>query len=409
MRKHYLIIALSLAFALQANAQISFPSFGKGLNFYGKDSTFHIRFGFRFQNLYEANWDFKNDEIGKISNFEDEIMIRRARLKFDGYAFTPKLEYKVELGLSNRDISGGGTSAYSGANNIILDAYVDWNCYKNLVIRFGQAKLPGNVERVISSANLQLVDRSLLNSKFNIDRDMGIQFLNSTQVTKDFIIKEKVAISQGEGRDITAGSFGGHEITLRGEILPFGEFYKGTDDYVGSALVAYSKPKLMIGATYDFNQNAVKTAGQLGSFITDASGNTVGKNLQTLFIDAVFKYQKFSFMGEYANKHTLDNNPEVYDATGSKVLGTFVTGSGLNLQAGYMLNKLNTKKVGRTELVARYTMVDYQKGADESQYTIGLNRFFSKHQLKIQTDLTYRAIDGKDDGLMFRTQMDVHF
>ena len=38
-----------------------------------------------------------------------------------------------------------------------------WNFYKNFELWFGQAKLPGNRERVVSSGNLQLVDRSILN------------------------------------------------------------------------------------------------------------------------------------------------------------------------------------------------------------------------------------------------------
>lgn len=407
MKKHLIIIVSILMLSVSAKSQVALPSFGKGLNFYGKDSTFHVRFGFRIQNLYESTWDIKGDDIGRISNFEDEILVRRARLKFDGFALTPKLKYKVELALSNRDLSGGGTGNFSSANNLVLDAYIDWNCYKNFTIRFGQAKLPGNIERVISSANLQLVDRSILNSKFNIDRDMGIQFLNQMHLAKNVIFKQKVAISQGEGRNVTAGSFNGHNFTFRGEILPFGEFYKDADDYVGSALVNYDKPKLMIGATYDIDQNAVRTGGQLGSFITDASGTYYGKDLNTLFIDAAFKYKKFSFMGEYAKKNTSDNQPMVFDAK-NKNIGTFVTGNGLNLQAGYLLNKKNTTKKGITEIVGRFTTVDLQVGTDENQYTIGLNRFFAHHQLKIQTDLTYRAINGKDDGLMFRTQVDIH-
>ena len=50
-----------------------------------------------------------------------------------------------------------------------------WNFHENFELWVGQTKLPGNRERVISSANLQQVDRSLLNSRFNIDRDFGFQ------------------------------------------------------------------------------------------------------------------------------------------------------------------------------------------------------------------------------------------
>ena len=37
-----------------------------------------------------------------------------------------------------------------------------WNFYENFELWAGQTKLPGNIERVISSGNLQQVDRSLI-------------------------------------------------------------------------------------------------------------------------------------------------------------------------------------------------------------------------------------------------------
>lgn len=408
MKKLILGVSMLFAFTLGVQAQLKTLPFGKGLNFYGADSSFHIRFGFRFQNLYEANWTVGNDDINNIHGFEDEILIRRARLKFDGYAFSPKLTYKMELGLSNRDVSSGNGMEFNGSDNIILDAYVDWHFYKNMVLRIGQAKLPGNIERVISSANLQLVDRSLLNSRFNIDRDMGLQLMNATDLGEGIIFKQIVAVSQGEGRDITIGTSDGRELTFRGELLPFGEFYKGSDNYVGSDLVHYKKPKLMLAATYDINNNSIRKGGNLGSFIKDASGNYIGKDLRTLFVDAAFKYQGFSFMGEYANKKTSDNDPNVFDASNKKI-ATFTTGEAINLQAGMILNSNHSLMTGNMELVGRYTSVDLQVGTDENQYTIGLNRFISGHQLKVQADLTYRAVAGGNDGLMFRTQMDIHF
>ena len=57
----------------------------------------------------------------------------------------------------------------------MLDAVVKYAFSKNQQIWFGQTKLPGNRERVISSMALQFVDRSNVNSKFNIDRDFGVQ------------------------------------------------------------------------------------------------------------------------------------------------------------------------------------------------------------------------------------------
>ena len=196
---------------------------------------------------------------GDFEKAESSFLVRRARLKFGGFAFSPKLTYKLELGLSNRDI--GGASEYTNnAPRYILDAVVKWNFYKNFSLWAGQTKLPGNRERVISSGNLQFVDRSKLNSNFNIDRDMGLQIRHHFNLSDKFLVRDMFSISQGEGRNVTTGNLGGHQYTARVEILPFGKF-TGKGDYSGSDLKREQTPKFSLGATYNFNDKAVKDKG----------------------------------------------------------------------------------------------------------------------------------------------------
>ena len=105
-------------------------TFGKGMiNHVAKDSTWSIKFAPRVQMLSSTNWHHNGNEFEKGNT---SFLIRRARFKFDGYAFSPKLKYKIELGLSNRDLSGG--SIYTkDTPRLILDAVVKWNFYKNFV------------------------------------------------------------------------------------------------------------------------------------------------------------------------------------------------------------------------------------------------------------------------------------
>ena len=163
--------------------------FGKGIfNILGKDSTWSMNFSARVQMLSTSSWSATDD---KLTNPEQSFNIRRSRLKFEGFAYNPKLTYKIELGLSNQDISGA--SEFTGDSpRYILDAVVMWDFYQNFSLWMGQTKLPGNVERVVSSGNMQLVDRSLLNSRFNIDRDMGIQLRHHFNLTDKFVVKEKI-------------------------------------------------------------------------------------------------------------------------------------------------------------------------------------------------------------------------
>ena len=382
-----------------------YAKFGKGIQIVANDSSFYMKAAFRIQSLYANDWSVRNDQIGFIENHKPNFLIRRARLKFNGWAFTQKLKYKLELGLSNRDISGGDSKEYKNGSRIILDAYVEWNFWNNFSILAGQTKLPGNRERIVSSANMQFVDRSLLNSKFNIDRDMGIQLKHHFKFGKQFIVQETFAFSQGEGRNITAGSFDGLNYTFKVEAFPFGKFAsKGA--YVGSDIKREQKPKLAIAVAYDFNQNSVKERSQLGSFITDDNGNYVGKNLHHIFADLMFKYKGFSIMSEYAFRTTKDGNPNVFapdDPT--SIIGTFYTGQAFNFQAAYLFKK-------NYELAGRFTMVLPQNtDVDNKQfeYTIGASKYFLGHKLKIQTDLGYRSITDANDKLFWRVQTDIHF
>ncbi len=408
--KNVFVAIVIIFWAVNLFGQVTGEKFGKGFQIMGKDSTYFMKIGIRTQSLFSNEWTVTNDDLGNIGKHESSFMIRRARLKFNGFAYSPKLTYKIELGLSNRDISGSNTPEFNNSPKYILDAYVQWNFYKNFSILAGQTKLPGNRERVISSANLQFVDRSRLNSRYNLDRDMGLHLKHHFTIFNNFLIKEIVAFSQGEGRNVTAGNIGGYDYTFRVEALPFGKF-QSKGDYIGAAIKRESKPKLSIGITYDMNVDAGRERGQNGSFIKDSVGNYVGKTLNTLFVDLMFKYKQFSLMGEYANKTTLDGDANVY--SGTNIIGTYFTGTGLNVQAGWMFS--NNWEVGM-----RYTDItpEINVSSIEKDYSLAVSKYFVGHKLKIQTDLTYRqkmvhnntsGNGGKNDNIYWRTQVDIHF
>ena len=375
------------------------PTFGKGLfNLVGKDDTWSMNIAARMQFLSTSTWDIEN---GDLTNPTSSMLVRRARLKFGGFAYSPKLTYKLEIGLSNRDISGASEFT-SNAPRYILDAVLKWNFHQNFVLWFGQTKLPGNRERVISSGNLQQVDRSLLNSRFNIDRDFGIQLRHHFNLTEKFIVKEMFSIAQGEGRNVTSGNLGGHQYTTRLEFLPFGNF-ASKGDYKGSDLKFENAPKLAIGASYDFNNNAVKNRSNQGSYMKNDTG-FYQTNISTLFLDAMFKYKGFSFMAEYANRDAAD--PIAKNDDGSLTGDIVQVGSGLNLQTGYLISKT-------WELSGRFTNISLDenivgKGA-ENQYTLGVSKYIVGHKLKIQTDMSYLDLVNNSNQLMFRLQVDIHF
>ncbi len=401
MNFKFTLVTIALIALTSLNSQeISDTSFGKGLiNFVAKDSSFSIKFAPRFQVRSVSSWDHDGNQYGSP---EHNFIVRRARLKFDGFAYSPKLKYKIELGLSNRDISGAN-QFNRNTPRYILDAVLMWNFSGNWELWAGQTKLPGNVERVISSANLQLIDRSLLNSRFTLDRDLGLQLRHKSNLGGDFIMRQKFAVSQGEGRNVTEGNEGGLQYTGRLEFLPFGTF-KSKGDYVQADLKREAKPKLMLGFTYNYNENAVRERGFAGDYMIRLDGTIYETNQTTIFADAMFKYNGFSFMGEYA-KRTADDAIAT-EADGTTTTGDIVlTGNALNLQAGYLFKS-------NYEVAARFTTLDYETetGAlPTEQYTIGASRYVVGHKLKVQSDISYTSLDGNDDNITFRLGFDIHF
>jgi|TARA_B110000971_G_scaffold137826_1_gene140918 hypothetical protein len=364
--------------------EIAYESFGKGIKVQAKDSSFYAKIGFRFQSLFSSSLNLENDV------WDRSMMIRRSRLKAEGWALSPKFSYKVELALSNRDIKGGSKTEFGNTANIILDAVLKYHINSNWSLWFGQTKLPGNRERVFSSQKLQFVDRSLVNARFNLDRDVGVQLHHKGNIG-NLVVKEAFSLSLGNGRNVIINDENGYQYTGRIEFLPMGEF-TGKGDYYGADLAREKTLKMAIGITADYNNNAFRSRGNLGSFLIDpVSEDYITDNLNTLFVDAIVKKNGFSSQAVYAIRKSPNS------------LGDFGVGQGLNLQAGYVF----TNKV---EFAARYSNINAELISslnDQSEYALGFSKYFSGHNLKCQADLSYHDLElTEDDFLRFRLQVE---
>ncbi|MCB9289621.1 MAG: hypothetical protein H6560_20125 [Lewinellaceae bacterium] len=400
-----LVSWVCLPFSIQAQSTnpISTVKFGKGLSIMAPDSSLYLKASFRFQTLFVTAGDIQSH-----SPWQSSATVRRARLKFDGWAVSPKLVYKVELALSNQDLkSSSDYTQAGGAPKIILDAVVKWRLHKNFELWAGQTKLPGNRERVVSSQKLQFVDRSMVNSIFNIDRDMGLHLRGKFHSGKA-LIRPIFAVAMGEGRNMTVNNIGGLNYTGRLEYLPLGEF-TGKGDYFDADLKREPTPKLMLGVSYNINKGASRQK-QSGIFLMDAEGNYLDNDLQTVFVDGVFKYQGFSLSAEYADKKCVlpdgmgqeEAKDKMIDANGK----SYHTGKGFNIQAGYLFKK-------NWEVAARYTTVspDWEMSfTGTEEYSLGLSKYIVGHNLKVQSDVSLIDKENKDiNGLRYRLQFEVAF
>lgn len=383
-----LLLFIFIASTSLKSQDVSVNTLGKGIVFQPEDNSYSLKLGMRFQSLYIGEWDLVDDV------YSDQALVRRARLKLDGHVYSEKFTYKVQFGFSNRDTrnsSSGGLPQNSNTANTVLDAVIKYNPVSDFEIWFGQAVLPGNRERLISSQKVQFVDRSLLNSSFNLDRDVGIQLRNQSSIGKA-VIKQMAALSIGEGRDITSKNPGGYSYTGRLEFLPFGSF-SDKGDYTGPDLAREKDLKLSVGVSYDLNDSAVRSRGHSGNFIFTNAGELIKNDLHTFLADVIIKYQGISFHSEFANR-------EAQKDTG------FGTGSAYMSSLGYVFGN----DFGISGRYASLTTDDrFSSLSEHSESTVALSKYISGHNLKLQASAGYLDYLTKDDILRLEIHMEIAF
>lgn len=371
MKRLILLFAFAIAVESLHAQQISpspYFTFGKGLGIISPDSMYLLNIRFRIQNRAairtESASDFSIDQV--------EARVRRLRLRFDGYIYNPRFTYLLQLSFSRSDMDYDDT----GFPNVIRDAMVIYAVNKHFSIGLGQTKLPGNRQRVNSSGDLQLADRSIVNSTFNIDRDFGFQtYYNNHFGTFAYVLRG--AISTGEGRNVTS-SDRGLDYTGRIELLPFGTFTQGGDYFEGDIL-REPKPKVSIGLTASHNENTTRTGGQLGRFLYGS------RDMTNYMADFLFKYKGWALACEWLRRNSPDpitTNPN--DANDKRFI---YTGFGQNYQGSYYF-KSKYEIVGRYSRVSPFEKIQTLDDQTE-QFTLGLNKYVRGHRVKLQGDITF--------------------
>lgn len=354
--------------AISQKNEYNYPEFdfSKGIGIKSPDESFYLNFGIRFQpRISYTSADLEVFDFGNI-----EARIRRLRLKFNGYVFDPKIAYKVELAFENTSLDFENASL----PNIILDAVMYYNPNEHWSFIFGQTKLPGNRERVVSSGNMEMVDRTFVNARLNIDRDMGIQ-AHYTNHVNDFHYAIKGAVSSGEGRNfITTDE--GLAYTGRIEVLPLGKF-EGKGDYSMGDLEREETPKLSVGLTAHTNKDAVRQRGQTGRMLYES------RDMSSYFLDLIFKYNGWAFMSEYHIRTTTD--PITTNEDGD--IRYVYSGKGTWFQGSYVFEN-NWSLIGRLSFL--YPDEEIRQFTDEiNEYAIGVTKYIKSHKLKVQADIAY--------------------
>lgn len=325
-----------------------------------------------------------NDTDGKdvATNFN----IRRFEMRWDGYAFKPWFYYMLMID--------------PAASSLLKDAYLTAAYQKEIAPRTGQWKVPFNREELTSTSSLQIIERSIVNSQFSLERDRGLALLGG--IGKNNHFSYAAGVFNGDG--INGTSVDSNMLYVGRIQLGLG----GDDDYKFNANGAFPTAK-----AYDIVPNFAKKPTFAIGFAASAlpgldcsvktpNGGACDRitqlgfpssNFTQLTGDLNFKMSYFNVEAEYdARWLAPESGPQdtAFD-------------QGFRVQAGvFLLSKT-------VELAARYALVDFDTSSgvvppDTSlpskqwELTPALNYYISHdHRWKVQLNYTFQRNEATQD------------
>lgn len=342
-----------------------------------------------------------------LSGLSSAFDINRARLTLVGNLFHNKISMVSRLNFSanHQSVTTGSRSF----NTVLQEAYIEYRPNRKHIINFGlRADYIDSRETRIEGENLAFINRSALSTAFDAIFDYGLRYKGSYKLGGKHLLKPYASVTTGDSRSSLQKNYGGFKYGVRVDYLPFDRFSKGGEFYMED-LARETKPKLVIGVIYSYNDGATSAMGTNGGRFL--YGNATQKVILPTFskfgIDYLFKYNGFYSMAScFATQATIPN-----DIKGEfRLNGTFITypttqtptqvkatvqnrlnlGNAFNVQAGYLLKSDWAFGVRYTTLKANTTSANF------AQYNKHYNFVFSKYlqgnTLKIQTELGYEAL-----------------
>jgi len=376
----------SLAHADSSDVLVS-GKLGKGVDFASRDKSWRFNLRARMQ-LRFTQFSQDDGEPPEVTEFQ----ARRIRLLVSGHVMRGDLTYYLQLGFSNGDTE-------SDLRLPLRDAYLTYTKLRDLNIRGGQMKVPFGRQRVNSSSALQMADRSMVVGELNLDRDAGVQVLSEDFLGLDGVLGYNVGVFSGDGRNRVA-SEPGVLVVGRISVRPFGAF----DDLVEGDHEYSEEPRLALAVAAAHNNN---TNRQRSTFQTPYTFARF--DYTHLTADAAFKYRGLSVVSELIYRRASRSTVEQLDEMGEIEREVARNAWGYYAQAG-VLATTNLEITGRYgELRPRGTttadLAEVQREAGG-----GLNWYFQKHDLKLQSDYFY--LFGPEVGQgrhQVRVQMQMYF
>jgi phosphate-selective porin OprO and OprP len=358
-----------------------------GLRLRSSDGKFELRLRTRVQFRYELQHDNDDGET------EQAFMIRRARIQLKGHLFERYFKYYVQIAVSPSDM---GWTADGPSFTPIRNWELSFDYLRDLTVTVGQMKVNYNRQRVISSGDQHMPDRSTVTAEFNLDRDIGIK-LHSDDLAGLGYLRYALGVFNGEGRDNLRVADLGLLYVGRIEVVPTGDAANVDwgDDEVDWARA--TRPSLAIGGSYAFHDRATRERGSLGRAPVD--GGTT--NFHHAQADLMLKVAGLSLTSEFQWRKGIR---AFGDATGFDEDGMVIdlprtparNGLGYYVQAGYLIPRLPFDIVGRWGQMFGVGDGSATSLPDGDEAGVGIGWYFARHSLKLQADYARLRQDSYD-------------
>ncbi len=330
----------------------------RGLTFTSGETDLWL--GVRGQFRFTTPSTSLDPESGTYHDDDNPLSVNRARIKGGGTLVRDWISFYGEYNLKD--------SQWLDYRSTI--AVNDW-----LDVRFGQWKSEFSRERYISSANQQLVERSISTYWFTLDRQRGLstsaRFGAGTRADLQIWIQALSGLGLNRATERDNGLIMARvQWSPDGEQLPFsGSDLKRREEPLRSLAVA-----LVTGET------------QCSRFSSDGCGQLPGYqeseyDLDQLMFETGMHYRGLGWEQELHVKRVRD-----------KVTGSSTTLVGGYMQFGSFLNEWLPRVPPPLEIVGRYALVDPDTGTSsdlQQEWTLGANWFFSGHRNKLSLDFTW--------------------
>jgi hypothetical protein len=369
--------------------------YDKGFTFQSGDGNYKLRIRVNAQTQLSVN---DTDEELTSTNFR----VRRLQFRFDGNAFKPWFLYYIMFD--------------AASSTILRDAYFTFAYQKEFSPRVGQWKVPFYKEELTSSTSLQLVERSIVNEEFTLERDRGLAVQGGLGANNNFSYALGVYNSDGlNGTSVDSNLLYAGRLQLGiggddGKFNPNGQF--------ATARAYEAVPNFAKVPTFIFGA-AVATLPGLDCARKTPNGQVCQRvdelgfpqsNFTTVTGDVNFKTAFFSVEGEYVGRWlSPDSGPQgtAYD-------------QGFNVQSGVFVLPKTVELAGRFSYIAYDTsssVVPVDTSVSDSSWAItpGLNYYLSRdHRWKVQVDYSFirntftQGAPDIDENI-FRAQLQAYF